>query len=71
MSVLALERPAAGGFRRLLAVCGQFLAAVAQGVAAAHRYERLSIMSDAELGRLSIERQDIAWFGLYGEPRPR
>jgi hypothetical protein len=71
MSVLVVERPAAVGLRRFLAACGQFLAAFAEGIAAAHHYERLSAMSAAELRRLGIERQDIAWFALYGEPRPR
>jgi len=71
MSVLTLERPTESGLRKVLTVCGEVLAAFAQGVAAAHHYERLSIMSDAELRRLGIERQDIAWFALYGEPRPR
>jgi hypothetical protein len=71
MSVLALERPTAGALRTVRVACGEFLAAVAQGVAAAQHYERLSLMSDGELRRLGIERQDIAWFALYGKPRPR
>jgi hypothetical protein len=71
MSVLVLESPTAGGLRRILAACGAFLAAFAEGVTAAQHYERLSLMSDGELRRLGIERQDIAWFALYGKPRPR
>jgi hypothetical protein len=71
MSVLAVEGPRAGAVRKFLAAFGQLLGGLAEGIDAAHRYERLSSMSDAELRQLGIGRQDVAWFALYGEPRPR
>jgi hypothetical protein len=69
MSVLAAERPVTGAVRRLLSFCQDLAAGIADGVAAAHRYERLSSMSDADLRRLGVSRRDIAWFALYGKQR--
>jgi hypothetical protein len=42
---------------------------MAEGYAAARRYRRLSILSDAELRRRGVTRQDLAWFAVYGKPR--
>jgi hypothetical protein len=58
---------AAGGVRRLTDACRRFLLAVADGVAAARRYEKLASMSDAELARLGITREDVPWFAYSGE----
>jgi uncharacterized protein YjiS (DUF1127 family) len=58
---------AAGGLRRLTDACRRFLLAVADGVAAARRYEKLASMSDAELARLGITRADAPWFAYSGK----
>lgn len=71
MSVLALPIPASGALRRFADGVRHVLRAVADGAAAAHRYERLSRMSDARLAQLGITREDVPWFALYGRPRPR
>jgi hypothetical protein len=71
MSVLAVERPVTGAVRRFLTFCRDLAAGIADGIAAAHRHERLSSMSDADLRRLGVSRRDIAWFALYGKQRPR
>jgi hypothetical protein len=44
---------------------------IAEGFAAARRYERLAILSDGELARRGLRREDVGWFALYGERRPR
>jgi hypothetical protein len=44
---------------------------MAEGFAAARRYERLSSLSDAQLQRLGLTREDVGWFAMYGKPRPR
>ena len=43
--------------------------AMAEGYAAAGRYRRRATLSDAELRRLGVTRQDLAWFALYGGQR--
>jgi hypothetical protein len=47
------------------------LTGIAEGFAAAQRYERLAAMSDAELARRGLTREDLPWFAVYGERRPR
>jgi hypothetical protein len=44
---------------------------LADGLEAAHRYERLAASSDGELARLGITREDVPWFAMYGKGRPR
>jgi hypothetical protein len=71
MSAIALRAPMAGGWRRLAEALRETRLAVAEGFAAARRYERLAVLSDAELARRGLSREDVGWFALYGEPRPR
>ena len=58
-----------GAWRRFAHGCWQLLRGMAEGFAAARRYRTLSMRSDAELNRLRITRQDLAWFAVYGKPR--
>ena len=69
MSDVALDITGRGAWRRFVRACRQFLRAMAEGYAAAGRYRKLSILSDAELGRLGLTRQDLAWLAMYGTPR--
>jgi hypothetical protein len=69
MSDVALQTTGRGAWRRFADGCRQFLLAMAEGFAAARRYRRLSILSDAELRQLGVARQDLAWFAMYGKPR--
>lgn len=71
MTDIALPIPAACALRRLADASRQVLLYVAAGFAAARRYERLTVLSDAELARRGLTREDVGWFALYGERRPR
>lgn len=57
----------AGVLQHLTGACRRLLLAVADGVGAVRRYERLARMSDAELARLGITRADVPWFAVSGE----
>lgn len=59
----------ARALHRLTDLCRRVLLAVADGVAAARRYERLAATSDAELARLGLTRGDAPWFAFSGERR--
>jgi hypothetical protein len=69
MSAVALHTTGHGAWRRFANRCRQFLLGMAEGFAAARRYRRLSILSDAELRQLGVTRPDLAWFAVYGKPR--
>jgi hypothetical protein len=69
MSAVALHTTGRGAWRRFVNGFRQFLLGMAEGYAAARRYRRLSILSDAELRRRGVTRQDLAWFAVYGKPR--
>jgi hypothetical protein len=69
MNAVALQTTGRGAWWRFVSGCRQFLLGMAEGFAAARRYRRLSILSDAELRRLGVTRQDLAWFGVYGKSR--
>ena len=69
MSAVALQTRGRGAGRRFADRCWQFLLGMAEGYAAARRYRRLSILSDAELRQRGLTRQDLAWFAVYGKPR--
>ena len=71
MSEIALQSPTAGVWRRLAGVLRRVLVGIAEGFAAARRYERLAAMNDAELARRGLTREDLPWFAAYGERRPR
>lgn|SRR5690606_2377137 len=71
MNEMALRRPSAGAWRQFLQVARRVFGAIADGFAAAKRYERLKTMSDAELARRGLKREDLAWFALFGERPPR
>jgi hypothetical protein len=71
MTDIALPIPAAGAWRRFADTSRQVLLGIAAGFAAARRYERLAVLSDAELARRGLTREDVGWFALYGERRPR
>jgi hypothetical protein len=71
MTDIALPVPAAGVLRRFAGASRQILRDIAAGFAAARRYERLAVLSDAELARRGLTREDVGWFALYGERRPR
>jgi hypothetical protein len=66
---VALHTTERDAWRRFAHGCGQFLMGVAEGFAAARRYRRLSILSDAELRQLGVTRRDLACFAVYGRPR--
>jgi hypothetical protein len=71
MTDIALPVPAAGAWRRFATGLRHVLVDIAAGFAAARRYERLAVLSDAELARRGLTREDVGWFALYGERRPR
>jgi hypothetical protein len=71
MSEIALHVPAAGSWRRLVHASRQVLLGIADGFAAAQRYNKLAAMSDAALARRGLTREDVPWFAVFGEPRPR
>ena len=71
MSDIALRIPAAGAWRRFAAASRQVLLGVADGFAAAQRYERLAAVSDAELARPGLIREDVPWLAVFDERRPR
>jgi hypothetical protein len=76
MSDLALHHTAAqnlatGGWRQFATTMRQVWLGLADGLEAAHRYERLAASSDGELARLGITREDVPWFAMYGKGRPR
>ena len=73
MTALTLPFPSgrAAGTRRfsLLQFVHQFVAGIREGVALAHRYETLSSMSDSELARLGLRREDIPQATVAGRIR--
>jgi hypothetical protein len=71
MTEIALRAPACGAWRRLAETSRQVLLGIAEGFAAARRYERLAAMSDTELARRGLRREDVGWFAMFGERRPR
>ena len=71
MTDLALPVTGSSGWRRAVHTIREFARAMAEGFAAARRYERLSALSDAQLHRLGLAREDVGWFAMYGCPRPR
>jgi hypothetical protein len=71
MTDLALPVTGSSGWRRAVDTIREFVLAMAEGFAAARRYERLSSLSDAQLQRLGLTREDVGWFAMYGKPRPR
>jgi hypothetical protein len=71
MTDLALPVTGSSGWRRTVDTIREFVLAMAEGFAAARRYERLSSLSDAQLQRLGLTREDVGWFAMYGKPRPR
>jgi hypothetical protein len=71
MTDVALPATGSSGWRRTIDAVREFLLAMAEGFAAARRYDRLSTLSDAQLSRLGIAREDVGWFAMYGTPRPR
>jgi hypothetical protein len=68
MDAVALQTRG-GAWRRFANGCHQFLLGVAEGFAAARRYRRLAMLSDAELRQLGATRRDLAWFAVYDKPR--
>jgi hypothetical protein len=70
MSDIALQIPTADTWRRLVDASRQVLLGIVQGFAAAQRHQRLAAMSDAELARRGLTREDVPWFAAYGERRP-
>jgi hypothetical protein len=71
MTDIALQNPTTGAWRRFAHASRQALLGIAEGFAAAQRYERLAAMSDAELARRGLTREDVPWFAVFGERRPR
>ncbi|MGH6898771.1 MAG: hypothetical protein ACREJ5_19835 [Geminicoccaceae bacterium] len=70
MTDIALQRPTAGTWRRLANASKRVLLGIADGFAAAQRYQRLAAMSDAELARRGLTREDLPWLAAFGERRP-
>jgi hypothetical protein len=71
MTDIALQVPAAGAWRRFACALRETRLGIAEGFAAAHRYERLAAMSDARLAQMGLTREDVPWFAMYGERRRR
>jgi len=71
MSVVALPVGTPTAWRRSVDALRDLLSGIAEGFAAARRYPRLALMGGAELERRGLTRDDLAWFALYGERRPR
>lgn len=71
MSDVALQSKQVGALRRLADALRELGFGVAEGFAAARRFENLSMMSDANLVRLGITRHDVPWYALFGTHRPR
>jgi hypothetical protein len=71
MSDIALQDPTTGDWRRFTDASRRALLGIAEGFAAAKRYQRLAAMSDAELARRGLRREDVPWFAVFGERRPR
>lgn len=71
MTDLALPATGSSGWRRVLQPFREFALAMGEGLAAARRYERLSALSDSQLHRIGLAREDVGWFAMYGRPRPR
>jgi hypothetical protein len=71
MTEIALRGPAIDGWRRWAHGSRQVLVGIAEGFAAAQRYKRLAAMSDVELARRGLTRQDLPWVAAFGERRPR
>jgi hypothetical protein len=61
------QNPTAGALDRLANAWRQVLLGIADGLAAAHRYDRLAAMGDAELARLGLTREDVPRFAFFGE----
>jgi hypothetical protein len=71
MSDVALQSKPVGVLRRLADALRELGFGVAEGFAAARRFENLLTTSDAELARLGITRHDLPGHALFGTPRPR
>jgi hypothetical protein len=73
MTTLTLPFPSGrgAGTRRfsLLQFLHEFVAGLREGVALANRYEALSNLSDSELARLGLRREDIPQATLAGRVR--
>lgn len=69
MSDVALRMSLPATRHRIADVCRQALLGIAEGIAAARRYERLSTMSDGELARLGISREEVPRAAVFGERR--
>jgi hypothetical protein len=69
MSDVALQTIGRGAWRRFADGCRQFLLGMAEGFAAARRYQGLAMLSDGELSQLGVTRRDLAWFAVSGKPR--
>jgi len=69
MTDIALPAPAASAWHRLTRISREVLLGLAEGFAAARRHERLAAMSDAQLARMGLAREDVPWFAMYGERR--
>lgn len=68
MTTLTLPRPAreSHGLRGLFAFLGDLAAGIRDGHAMASRYEKLRYMSDAELARLGLSREEIPAAAVHG-----
>jgi hypothetical protein len=71
MSDIALHKTTGGALRRLSEGFRWFVAGIAEGIAAARRYERLAALREAELARLGLKRTDLPWLAFSGRrPAP-
>ena len=73
MTALTLPFPSGrgAGTRRfsLVQIVHKFAAGIREGVALANRYETLSNMTDSELARLGLRREDIPQATVAGRVR--
>lgn len=71
MSDAALRITLPATRRRVGDAVRQALLGIIEGIAAARRYERLAAMSDRDLARFGISREEVPRFVIFGDPRPR
>jgi hypothetical protein len=69
MTDIALPELATSAWHRFTRLSREVLFGIAEGFAAARRYDRLAAMNDAQLARMGLVREDVLWFAMYGERR--
>lgn len=68
MSTLTLNRPGPGWVATILNVLENTLAGIVEGHEMAARYKALTRLSDAELARLGLRREQVPQAAIRGVP---